>query len=341
MIKFLTVFFILIIALPTAAQEAKQEPIVRELKESHPWSKGVSEEDKQIARELFASGNSLMKESICITAAKKYTAALKRWNHPAIRYNLAVALINLDRPIEMYRHLTAAINGGLEQLSKERFEQAKNYLALLETQLVRVRIQCDVRGAHVLMDGRHLFNAPGKFEDIIRPGPHSIKASKEGYVTNEVSRLLEGGANFDLYLQLKTLEELTEMRRRWPAWKPWALVGAGAVIALAGGGLHYLGNQQIRDYDKISAHECKSKDGCNARDFSSKLDNGALMQKLGIGAYAVGGAALITGAVFTYLNRPRPFIRAYSDIPKKTPISFNFIPTSNGHHSGFLATLSF
>ena len=63
-----------------------------------PWAKGVSKERQEAAWEVFREGNALLKDSLFAKAADKYREALKSWDHPAIHYNLALALVNLDQP---------------------------------------------------------------------------------------------------------------------------------------------------------------------------------------------------------------------------------------------------
>ena len=72
-------------------------------KAERPWAANVAEDAQKQAMQLFEEGNKLFEDSQHAAALAKYREALKVWDHPAIRYNAAVALINLDRPARRLR----------------------------------------------------------------------------------------------------------------------------------------------------------------------------------------------------------------------------------------------
>ncbi|HEX8822268.1 MAG TPA: hypothetical protein VF794_20245 [Archangium sp.] len=269
-----------------------------------PWAKGVAKQQQEAAIALFESGNGLLKESIFIKAVENYRKALALWDHPGIHYNLALALMNLDQPIEVHEHLVAAMAYGPEPLEKEKFEYARGYKTLIEKQLARVEIACDSPGAVVTMDGQKLFEAPGRYTGLVRPGAHSIIATREGYVPSDMSRTILPGETAKLDLKLYTNEDLIQYRRRWPAATPWLMVGAGLAVAAGGGWLHVQARDNLEAFD-TGITECG---GCNLNPaLQGSLSRGNTFQNLAIGGYAVGGAALVTGAVLVYLNQPQPF----------------------------------
>jgi len=307
------------------------------------WSKGVPEEARRAADALFQEGNALLRESICISAADKYRAALARWDHPNIHYNLALALMNLDQPVETYQHLVAAMKYGPEPLQKERFEHAKNYRTLLEKQLARVTVRCDVPGASVEMNGRSLFAPPGEYEGLVRAGQHTIVARGDGFVTNQSVRLLEGGQTAVIDLKLKTMDELTQYRRRWPAWIPWSIVGAGAAVALAGGGLHYSALQKISSVDRESRARCAGGCASEPADLAHDRAQAGTMQKFAFGAYGVGGAALVAGGVLAYMNGSRAYVESYDSARPIPPrqAKLEIVPILDPGRPGLSAALRF
>ncbi len=294
---------ILAVALASTSAAARGPASTPEPVDECFWPSGGPRQTRAAVQSLVTEGNDLLNQSIFVAAADKYREALKRCNHPALHYNLALALMNLDQPVEMYEHLVAATRFGADPIEKDRFLQARNYVTLLEKQLVHLKVRCGVEGAQVTLDGRSLFAAPGEFDGRVRPGLHSIIATKEGLHPNEVQRQLDGGQAVALSLELKPVEELTEYRRRWPAWKPWTLAGAGALVAAAGGGLDYFGQKKVRDFDA----RVLACNGCNA---GPARDQGLRMQRVAVGAFAVGGAALAAGVVLAILNRTQPGDRA-------------------------------
>ncbi len=149
-----------------------------------PWARGVPKDRQSKAIGLFREGNAALKESLFPKAAAMYRDALQVWDHPAVHYNLALALVNLDQPLEVHEHLTAALKYGPAPLDDDKFQQAQRYLALIERQLTKVKITCTFSGASVRLDGRPLFTAPGEWEGQVRAGPHTMTASLEGYLSD-------------------------------------------------------------------------------------------------------------------------------------------------------------
>src|SRR5438128_85746 len=67
-----------------------------------PWAHGVAEAEQKAALGLFREANILLNDGLFARAADQYRAALKHWDHPAIHYNLALALVNLDQPVDAF-----------------------------------------------------------------------------------------------------------------------------------------------------------------------------------------------------------------------------------------------
>ncbi|MFL5357674.1 hypothetical protein [Archangium sp.] len=300
-----------------------------------PWAKGVSKQDQDTALELFRAANVLVKESIFVVAVEKYRKALELWDHPAIHYNLALALMNLDQPIEVHEHLVAALRYGPEPLENEKFEYARNYKTLVEKQLARVDITCNTPGATVTMDGQTLFVAPGRYAGLVRPGAHSIVATLQGYLPTDQSRTVLPGETTQLDMKMFTSEDLVRYKRRWPAAIPWLVMGAGLAVAGGGSWLH------LQARDDFSAFEAGITEcgGCvPAAELASRRSQGNLMQNAAIGGYAVGGAAVITGAVLAFINQPQAY---RIDPGQASQDSVSITPLLGGDSNGVLATFRF
>ncbi|HEX8435970.1 PEGA domain-containing protein [Archangium sp.] len=297
-----------------------------------PWARGTSRKDQQAAYELFKAGNALLKESILTKAVEKYRQALQHWNHPAIHYNLALALIPLDQPVETHEHLVEAIRHGPESLEAGLFEHASNYKALVEKQLVHLTLTCDEPGTTVTLDGDPLFTGPGRYERLIRPGLHSIIARKEGYPTLDKSRHLTSGEQVKLQLKMYPFE----YRRRWAAWMPWTVLGAGLAVGAGGGWMHLQTRKDYLSFD--NGIETCGVSGCRpAPRLAATRTRGDRLQLAAFGSYALGGTALVTGAVLLYLNQPRP----YSGDPAQGEETVNVTPLLGGDTTGVLATFPF
>jgi tetratricopeptide (TPR) repeat protein len=327
---------LVLVCLRATPAEAQQSELGGGGAQERPWAKGVPPEKQSAALALFREGNFLLKNSLFPRAEEKYLEALKLWDHPAIHYNMALALLNLNKPLELHHHLTEAMRYGEAPLDRDKFERASAFRKLIEQQLSRVEITCDDPGATVTMDGQVLFTAPGRYEGLVRPGKHSVVATKEGFLPRDMTPTLLPGEKTSLALKLYTPEALTRYRRQWSAWKPWAVVGAGAAMSLAGGALHMQARGSFEDFD-IRIAECG---GCvPAPEVTDLRTRGTSMQQLAFGAYAVGGAALVTGAVLAFINRPQ----AYQINPDEaaSPQSTSVTPLLGRGEGGILATFRF
>ena len=120
---------------PRSSPPAVSSQAQSELPGTHaqrPWVVGVPAREQKAATDLFREGNALLKESLFVQASAKYREALSHWNHPGIHYNLALALLNLDQPIEVYKHLEEALKYGPAPLDADKFDHANRYRALIE-----------------------------------------------------------------------------------------------------------------------------------------------------------------------------------------------------------------
>jgi hypothetical protein len=267
--------------------------------------------EQQLALELFKDGNNALKEPNFQRAVSRYREALAHWDHPAIHYNLALALLNLDQPVETHEQFVAALRYGAAPLDADKFEQANRYKTLLERQLAGVDIRCNMEGATVKLDGRLLFTAPGRYTGLTTAGPHSIVASKEGYITNELSLPLPAGETKVFELNLLTTDDLTEYKRMWPQWVPYAIVVAGVAVTAGGLGMH-LGARRVYSVYDNSVSTCATRmlyqGGCRLTpELAAQKQSGDALQAAAMVAYALGGAAAAVGAVLVYLNRLQPY----------------------------------
>ncbi len=347
------------VATPAAGQQAQVQgpggaadaPQAQEGPSARPWAEGVSQEDQQKALKAFREGNALLKDAVFAQAAVRYREALTSWDHPAIHYNLVLALLNLDRPTEVLEHLNKAMAYGPDPLDPEKYEQAKQYKTLTERQLARLVVRCELEGAVVSMDGQELFVAPGQYEGFVRPGPHSIVAKKEGYMNSEVSPSLVPGVLSEFDMILLSAADATEYRRLWPNWRPWTVFGAGIVVAAVGAGLHLKGRADISAFDdEVNAQYQATNNEAYGADLSYELlnsrDSALRNQKIAMVMYGVGGAAIVTGAVLLYFNRLRPYRPETStQVNPETPASaapeVTVLPMLAPEATGMMATVRF
>lgn len=327
------------------AVDVTEESLGAAVSEPKPWEVGVSQEVQDQARALFREGTVLLNEASFALAAAKLTEALALWGHPAIHFNMAMAQVQMDRPLEARKHLLAAMSFGVEPIGEEKYETARTYQKLVEKQLARALIQTEQAGAQVSLDGEPLFTSPEKFEDFVLAGPHAVVAKKEGYLSSELSETFTPGALTELNIKLFTAEELTEYRRRWKSWMPWTVFGAGIVVAAVGGALHGIGISRVQDFDDRAAMNGWRGIETTQGDRSLRSE-GLDLQRGAVGLYTAGGAAIAAGITLLLLNRPKAYlfgkpVEETKEGSLATPSALNVVPLIGSDAAGVSATLDF
>lgn len=268
-----------------------------------PWHQGVSEERKQRAQALFEEARELHRRVMLAEARTKYEEALASWEHPELRLYLGRVLASMGLPLLAYESLSLSLRWGPGWLAPELEQQARAAMrSLVEREIAAVEIQCDEPGAAVLLDGKPWFVAPGTGRRMVMPGEHVVVARKNGYFTVVRPILVSAGKEASGRLALGVDAVVT--RQRWPAWVPWATIGAGAALGVVGGGLMWHSGTSHRSTDARLQKECVPS--CAPSD-SDEYGASVLENQLGIGALIAGGATVVTGTVLLFLNRPQSY----------------------------------
>lgn len=282
--------------------------------DQRPWAAGVPKDKQRAALKKFQEGNVQLNSGFFADASKLYREALKDWEHPAIHYNLALALLNLDQPIEVYDSLEKAIKFGPAPLEKDKFDHAKEYMLLVEKQIATVEVSCAKAGAKVSVDGKEVFTVKagevGRYKGRVRVGRHTFVAEKPGYNAQVDAPYVEPGQNFRIELTLYTADELTRHKRRWNAtWMPYAVVGGGVALGILGGAMQLSASSSYDEYDSEVArcNEASGRMGCTDAAVLEIKDSGDTKRTLGYVGYGLAGAAIATGAVMLYLNREQSY----------------------------------
>lgn len=290
----------------TSPQAELDEPVTDETRPPDPpWTVGVPAEQQKQAKVIYQAGNRLLANALFAPAVAKYRAALQHWNHPGIRYKLALALVSLDRPIEAYENIVEALRYGPDALEPDEYRRAVDYQRLLRRQIAEVEVICSAPGAIVTLDGKPLFTGPGRVTTLVIPGKHQLVASKARYITTSQAVTLAAAARTQVELHLLAEHEATMRVRRWPSWTPWAVAGVGIAAGAAGAALHWQSDVNIRRANELISVYCP--EGCDAYPpVVRALQGRAAWQLHGAYAgYATTAAALAAGALLAYLNRPQ------------------------------------
>lgn len=271
--------------------------------EPRPWAEGVTPERQTRALELFRQGNDAFAQASYMAAVRLYRDALADWDHPAIRGNLATALVHLDQPVEAFLEIERAFRYGPTPFEPTVYAQLQTNHKLLAGQIGRIEIVGDVAGATVLLDG---IEVPPRVRHVIRAGAHELVARRPGYLTFTSRVVAIADNDVVIRVVLVPLTEAGRLVRKWDPWKPWVVAGAGAAVTLAGVGFQLAASNNVEDYELEISRACPQ--GCDPADLPRAvrdLESRARWQnRVGIAALGVGGAALATGVVLLWLNQP-------------------------------------
>lgn len=270
-----------------------------------PWEQGVAHANRDQAQALFGEGNALFAQQAHQPALEKYRAAIALWDHPLIRFNMAVTLIRLDRILDAAEALDAALRFGQSPFTPELYQQAMDYQKLVAGRVGTIEASCDQADAQVLLDGKPWFACPGSKQQRVLTGEHVIVGEKPGYLTFSRRVVVPGAA---AKLDFVPLDSVVKLEYPSPRWMPWTTAAAGAAIALGGVGFWIAASNQMDEFDAEFAMRCPT--GCNAsfegvEDLERDKDSAQLKGTIGVSMMAVGGAAAVGGVVWAILNRPR------------------------------------
>lgn len=320
-----------VIAALASAGVASAQP--EAVDENAPWARDVSPERREQARRLLEEGNALFVQSRFPEALAKYEEAVAAWDHPAIRYNIARALIALDRPVEAYENVEKALAYGAAPLKEQVFAEAQNYERLLRRQIAEMEVRCEQAGVRISVDGQEFLTCPGARTVLLAPGSHQVVARRPGFLTMSRDVIVMPGPKASVDVRLLTLAEATRTERRWPVWKPWAMVGGSAAVAGLGVLLHLQAQSDLDQYGREVAILCGDR-SCQpdqlpaaTRDLETRAH---VENTLAVGTLIAGGAGMAVGVALVILNRPRTVLPDQTAEPPTTQVVPQLTPQSVG-----------
>jgi hypothetical protein len=263
----------------------------------------------------FIAGNALFARARYTAALVEYQRAVQLWDHPSIRYNMAVCYIHRNQNLQAWQSLQSALRFGQGPLSRDRYRRAITYQKLLRGRLAFVRITCEEPGAEVSLDGELLFTGRGQAHRTLEPEPHVAVASKAGFITTKHRLRLRAGTLTEVRLGLVPLRAAFSVRRRWKHFIPWTVLGSAVAVGLLGMSLTLQARTDMSRYNRQFAEACP--DGC-VKDSPAPGETvlpipshlvtmearARAMNAAGIGLLAAAGVAAVVGVTLLILNRP-------------------------------------
>jgi tetratricopeptide (TPR) repeat protein len=199
------------------------------------WMAGVSAEQQARANALFEEGNVLFAKQAHRPALAKYEQAIALWDHPLIRFNMAVTKLRLDLILEAYDDLERALRYDSAPFPAALYAQALDYRKLLAGRVARVTARCTQTGTRVTLDGKPWFTCPADERRRVLTGDHLLVAERPGYATLTRHLFLTAGSDTSERVDLERAgARHTSWYQRW-----YVIPAAGLVAAGLTGGIIY------------------------------------------------------------------------------------------------------
>lgn len=271
---------------------------------------------KEARRQLFTEALKAMADKKWEECRVKTLGTWTAGKHPQVASLLGLCEVELGLFRDGAEHLKYALDRG-EGEQPVRGEQVKQAFAKALEKIGAVDITAEPEGVELRIGERVVGQAPTTL--YFDPGEHELEARHDKHVTKRVSLRAAAGEKQSLKITLDPLaseliggglggegggterpEQPDEPTAKKPLWPVFVLGG----VAAAGLGLGITGvvvAGGAYDDAEAAASGC-GPDGSLCADAQSSLDDGNTMRGLGIGGFALGGAAL-TGMV-VYLVWP-------------------------------------
>ncbi len=165
------------------------------------------------ARTLFLRGAEAYQAGDYPTAVEAFEASYAQAPVPVVLFNLAQTLVALHRRAEaidaFHRYLSTE-----ESIDAERQAAVEQAMRELERELTPVRIEINVRGAEVRVDGRVLGESPFRETVYVDAGRRRFTATADGHVEASRSLMLRAGTQSTLSLRLEPIPVEGTLRLR-------------------------------------------------------------------------------------------------------------------------------
>lgn len=279
-----------------------------------PSEVGVSTSAREEAKRLRDEGYAMLAVDRYDDAIAKFHAAIAVFPHPKLYLALGLTYMRVARWLEAEVALDKALDAGEAGLDTE-FARTRAARAEVAAHLGTITITGRQAGAQLTLDGKPVLVAPGEARVRVLPGRHVVLATRGALSSDPLALDVRANDTVDA----APVIYVTETRWRWARWKPWAVIGAGAAIAVVG--VPLLLHSQ-REYDRYR-QEFDARCGLMGCPFEppelvSIKDGARTWRYSAVGAFAGGGVVVGLGLVWLALNHPVDTRRVAPDVPRAT-----------------------
>lgn len=290
-----------------------------------PAPASVSESDRARAVELFQKGNRALDGGDYRGALALFQQAYGIFPSPKLLFNMAQAFNELGRLVEAVEAYERFVREFRKAENPQLFSLAHKRIFALQGQIATIRLETNVVGAAVMVDGKTFGETPVVRPLRFLPGHHAIVVAKAGYERQVLQRKLDAGTTV-LRIELLTEAEaiakreevhrLTEERRRaeerlqreqewnrrrqaerqrrfWVAG--WAVLGTGLAIMATGTGFG------IHNLVKVNYLESRPR-GTYWSSVSSDNDAALASRTVFWVGMGVGAALAVTGGAMLFVH---------------------------------------
>lgn len=274
----------------------------------------VSQEDRERARALKERAYQRHLELDYDGAAELYRQALALWPRPELYRQAGMAYVQATKLFLAYQHLSLALRCGADILGAGDQTEAQTVMKRLQPWFAEVEVDCRETDAQVFMDGESWFrcgqdSGPAN-RRVVLVGRHEVVARKPGHIAMTAPLVVTAGQRATVAIRLVPNDQATLEIRRWPAWQPWAVVGAGAAVGLVGVGFQSRATSTRTQYDTTLADLCQDEDGCSRTQqqesgLPALWDAAVRDSRIAAGAFVASGLVLTAGLAMLFLNQAR------------------------------------
>jgi hypothetical protein len=227
-----------------------------------------------------------------------------------VLYNIGEVQYQLNQYAHARRTLTRYLEVGGERILPNRRAEVQRELEALKIRTARLRVNVDVEGAEILVDGERIGRAPLQDSELLDAGAHRVVVQKQGYVAASESVTLVGADDRSLDVRLVRVPEKDERRvievressGLGPVWIGWGL-GVALGIGTVGTAIAW------------QSADGKLTDLKNAQSSATERESQVrTVDTLRTVTFVMGGATLVTVGVSLWLTLRR------SGEPARAPV---------------------